>query len=107
MLISPDENIVEIAASLGEKVPIFPVSNVKYIGIEELVKFFRALPLDQRGWNKESEAASELLIGKHYVKPNALILTGMVLKGTFQKEQSVLMGPNSQGCFRKLIIKEI
>jgi len=96
----PDRDHTLIARNLDSSIPLFRVSNTTGQGIELLTDFLCALPLDISRWQECQNDNSEFLLGEHFMrKGQEIILSGMMLKGSLSKLQTVLMGPNSIGRF--------
>ncbi|CAG9330711.1 unnamed protein product [Blepharisma stoltei] len=106
--ITNNEDIVLISKMFTEVglVPIFQVSCVTGMNLDILGNFLNCLPVSD-SWDKESEAETEFYIERGIEKDGKKILGGVVVKGSINKGQKMLLGPNDEGRFSIVQIKSI
>lgn len=87
--------------------PIFLLSNVTGENMHLLKDFLNLLPV-RKDWSELKKQAAEFMIDRtFYVSGIGTVVRGMVLQGSFSVGDSVHLGPDSVGRFRKIQIKGI
>mmetsp|Transcript_3072 Transcript_3072/g.2931 ORF Transcript_3072/g.2931 Transcript_3072/m.2931 type:complete len:283 (+) Transcript_3072:759-1607(+) len=88
--------------------PMFQISNRTGEGLDFFRYFLNLLPINPSNqWGANSKECSEFQIMETFNKEGELILHGMVMKGSISLRQQLLLGPGSDGNFRKVEIKGI
>ena len=116
VVIKSENEVVKIAPKVGQgKVcPIFTISSTTGEGIDNLKSFLREIPKPPQKnlvseETKESDAVTtQVVIDNNWqTKAFGLILGGVVVKGTVKVNQEMMFGPDRNGNFKAVVIKEI
>eukprot|EP00357_Protocruzia_adherens_P031889 CAMPEP_0114973722 /NCGR_PEP_ID=MMETSP0216-20121206/1119_1 /TAXON_ID=223996 /ORGANISM="Protocruzia adherens, Strain Boccale" /LENGTH=587 /DNA_ID=CAMNT_0002334259 /DNA_START=140 /DNA_END=1903 /DNA_ORIENTATION=- len=106
--IKSNEDVVLCSRNLDENIiPVFFVSNVTLQGIDALTNFLNLIPVSQ-SWAGNQGNFPEFLIDESF--PNHeedMIVTGMVIQGSLRKYQPMLLGPDNDGGYRLVEIRDI
>ena len=88
--------------------PIFPVSSVTSQGIDKLRTFISGLhPRKPPIFKSLNDKIEFLIDGVYHVQGIGLVVAGTLVSGTVTKNQDLLLGPDSNGEFKNVIIKGI
>ena len=107
--IKNEDDMIIAAKNLkdGTVGPIFSVSNVTGHNINLLRKFLNILPI-RSNWDNLANEPIELSIDSIYNVPGVgCIVAGLLRKGTIITGQTIWLGPDSLGHFKKILIKNI
>lgn len=87
--------------------PIFMVSNVTGTNLDLLRKFFNLLPV-RRDWEAAVKKSAEFFIDQTFFVPGVgTVISGIVTQGSISVNDTLSMGPDGNGQFRKVGIKSI
>lgn len=101
-IISCSKNIVSDRIS-----PIFLISHVTGENIDLLKKFLNLLPL-RRDWELQSKKSSEFFIDQtFFVTGVGTVVSGIVTQGKISVGDSLQLGPDGNGQWKKISIKSI
>lgn len=107
LLVSNEDDVVVTAANfISDRIcPIFQVSNVTGDGLP-LVKMFLNLLNPRTPLN--SDAPAEFQIDETYTVPGVgTVVSGTCLAGTIRMNDTLLLGPDSQGAFVPVVVKGV
>ena len=108
-IVRKDTNIIESIKhiSTGRVVPVFLVSNKTGENLNLVKKFLNMLPkrIDRR--KNINEDAEFLVDGDYFVTGVGTIVSGYVNKGTIKLNDTLYLGPDGNGHFRKTAVKGI
>jgi GTPase len=124
VVVKDAKNLDKIAEIIPSRsvCPIFPVSNVSGDGIELLKKFISKLPVydpqaiaeEDGNFIKGSSAGLEELVESEFVvdstynvKNVGFVVGGTVTKGEVVLNSTLMMGPDKNGTFKGVLVKEI
>jgi len=123
IVVNDQKNIDQIAEMMPTRsiCPIIPVSNVSSSGIDVLKSFFAKLPIyDSQSIQVDQEIAnssgnlynelveSEFIVDSTYnVKNVGFVVGGTVTKGEILPNSTLMMGPDKNGTFKSVIVKDI
>jgi GTPase len=108
LIMDNEEDVIKFSPMfLHERItPVFPISCVTGEKLELLRSFLNVLPIREEWDNLNSEA--EFSIEKSIKKEGlGLIVGGVVIRGTVNNGQRMLIGPNNDGGFQSVIIRSI
>lgn len=95
----------------GKICPIFTVSSVSGEGIDQLRTFMGNLPsakeMESQNIKSSSDKVEFLIDGSFNVKGVGLVLSGLLSSGTVYLGQNLLLGPDTKGDFRQVVVKSI
>jgi GTPase len=87
--------------------PVFEVSNVTGVGIPALLRFLNILPT-RSNWSQYIDMPKEMIIDStFFVTGVGTVVGGIVTRGVFRPNDTVLLGPDGLGNFRPVQIKSI
>lgn len=111
MTINKVEDVVLCSKTIQEEgiSPIFLVSNKTGKGLDLFTAFLNILPINTHKdqFIEHENETCEFHITETFPKNGEQILSGMVNKGHIAVRQQVLLGPDNEGKFRKVEIKDI
>ena len=108
-IIRKQEDVVICARNIkADKIaPIFQISNVSGFNIDWVLEFINIIPL-RKDWSLLSKQPKELIIDSiFYVSGVGTVVGGIITRGTFKVNESLFLGPNSNGQYRHVQIKSI
>ena len=88
-------------------VPIFSISNVSGENLNLLKKFLNLIPKRKDLKQYDKEPIDFSIDNKYMVIGCGTVVSGMLLKGTVKINDSILIGPDSNGNYKKTQIKSI
>eukprot|EP00743_Colponemidia_sp_Colp-15_P004948 GILK01005333.1.p1 GENE.GILK01005333.1~~GILK01005333.1.p1 ORF type:complete len:617 (+),score=118.15 GILK01005333.1:101-1951(+) len=87
--------------------PIFQVSSVNGHNLDILRKFLNLLPVKKEWLSRREEPAQFLVQETFFIPEIGPVVTGTVLSGCVRVHQRMLLGPDSTGVFRPVLVKSI
>jgi len=107
LVIKSLEDIVMASKNMANITPIFLLSNVTGAGLEFLHKFLNILP-SRRAWHTAALEPTEFMIDDDFfITGVGTVVSGTLLKGSVQVNDTLLLGPDSTGQFIQTQIKSI
>eukprot|EP01060_Flectonema_neradi_P015507 TRINITY_DN2211_c0_g1_i1.p1 TRINITY_DN2211_c0_g1~~TRINITY_DN2211_c0_g1_i1.p1 ORF type:complete len:804 (+),score=150.54 TRINITY_DN2211_c0_g1_i1:79-2490(+) len=108
-VVRKQEDVVICAKNIkADKIaPIFMVSNVTGTNIDWVLDFINIIPV-RKDWAALAKQPKELVIDSiFYVSGVGTVVGGIITKGVFKVNDSLFLGPNSNGQYRHVQIKSI
>lgn len=111
-LVTQDTNLIELSEELaeGHVAPIFTVSNVLGDGISQLKEFMSHLKsrIYLTGkFRPPSEPVEFMIDGFYIVTGVGAVVAGTLTSGTVKLGDTLLLGPDSQGEFKPVVVRGI
>lgn len=109
LVIKTEEDFASAIKSIQNDrvVPIFLVSNVTGENLDMVRKFLNVLP-PRIEWNLLKDQHGEVLVDETYsVTGVGTVLGGTVMSGTIKSGDTMMLGPDGNGVFSKVVIKSI
>ena len=106
-IISSEEDVITAATNLKNNsvVPIFKISNVTGLGIENLKTFLSLIPVKKKQQNTEVELLVDTIFN---IKGIGVVLGGHLLSGEVKINDILKLGPiNKKGEFENITVKSI
>jgi len=108
-MVRKEEEVIICAKNLKDDriAPIFHVSNVTGENLDLIRRFLNLLPV-RRDWHEMSKLPTEVIIDSTFHVPGVgTVVGGIVTQGAVQVNDTVWLGPNSNGHFRQAVVKSI
>eukprot|EP01001_Neometanema_parovale_P012994 NODE_933_length_1983_cov_100.448925_g885_i0.p1 GENE.NODE_933_length_1983_cov_100.448925_g885_i0~~NODE_933_length_1983_cov_100.448925_g885_i0.p1 ORF type:complete len:605 (-),score=123.95 NODE_933_length_1983_cov_100.448925_g885_i0:97-1911(-) len=108
-IIRKKEDVVIAAKNMKEDrlAPIFHISNVTGENMDLVRKFLNLLPI-RKDWASLAQLPLEVVIDStFYVQGVGTVVGGIVTQGSVAPNDTILLGPNSNGHFRQAVVKSI
>jgi GTPase len=103
-------DVLNVAQMMESKAaPIFSVSSVTGVGLEQLRLFLSALQTrtSVSGFGSYEEPAEMLIDGVYMVKGAGLVVSGVLKSGTVKVGDSLCLGPDSSGNYKQITVRGI
>lgn len=110
IFVRSQEDLDMISQTFGSSLrvcPIFLVSNVTGAGLDLVKSFVRTLK-SQRDWMVAATEPTECMVDEIYTVPGVgTVIAGTLIKGLVRLNDTLLLGPDSNGLFIETVVKGI